>query len=42
MGSLTEDRLITFNAGTHEDVVRMLYSDYEKLVRPTVMNFTVD
>jgi Ala-tRNA(Pro) deacylase len=26
---LTEDPLITFNAGTHEDVVRMSYSDYE-------------
>jgi Ala-tRNA(Pro) deacylase len=37
---LTADRLITFNAGTHEDVVRMLYGDYAALVKPTVMNFT--
>ncbi|MDZ7290702.1 MAG: YbaK/EbsC family protein [candidate division KSB1 bacterium] len=39
---ITEDQLITFNAGTHEDVVRMRYNDYEKLVQPVVMNFTVD
>jgi Ala-tRNA(Pro) deacylase len=39
---LLEDNLITFNAGTHEEVVRMLYSDYEKLARPKVMNFTGD
>jgi Ala-tRNA(Pro) deacylase len=37
---LTEDPLITFNAGTHEEVVRMRYSDYAELIRPVVMNFT--
>jgi Ala-tRNA(Pro) deacylase len=36
---LTEDPLITFNAGTHEDAVRMSYRDYEKLIHPVVMNF---
>ena len=36
---LTEDPLITFNAGTHEDAVRMRYSDYEKLIHPVVINF---
>lgn len=35
---LTEDLLITFNAGTHEDAVRMRYSDYEKLAHPVVVN----
>lgn len=39
---LVEDNLITFNAGTHEEVVRMRYSDYAKLARPTVMNFTFE
>ncbi len=37
---LLEDHLITFNAGTHEDVMRMRYSDYEKLARPVILNFT--
>lgn len=39
---LAADRMITFNAGTHEDVIRMLYADYEKLAKPEKMNFTVD
>jgi Ala-tRNA(Pro) deacylase len=37
---LAEDFLITFNAGTHEDALRMRYSDYEKLIHPVIMNFT--
>jgi Ala-tRNA(Pro) deacylase len=39
---LPENNLITFNAGTHVDAVTMLYQDYQKLVRPKVMNFTAD
>ncbi|NUO79408.1 deacylase [candidate division KSB1 bacterium] len=39
---LREDQMITFNAGTHEDVVRMLYSDYEKIAHPIVTDFTAD
>jgi Ala-tRNA(Pro) deacylase len=39
---ITQDRLITFNAGTHEDAVRMLYSDYEKLAQPQSIDFTID
>ncbi len=38
--NLTEDQFITFNAGTHEDVIRMRYSDYEKLARPSLLHFT--
>jgi len=37
---LTRDEQITFNAGTHEDVVRMRYADYERLVNPRVGDFT--
>ncbi|MCS6952912.1 MAG: YbaK/EbsC family protein [Bryobacterales bacterium] len=37
-GSLTSEETITFNAGTHRDVVHMKYKDFERLVRPTVMN----
>ncbi len=38
---LIEDHMITFNAGTHEEVIRMVYQDYAKLARPVVMNFTI-
>jgi Ala-tRNA(Pro) deacylase len=36
---LAEDYLITFNAGTHEDVIRLRYADYENLIHPEVINF---
>jgi Ala-tRNA(Pro) deacylase len=39
---LAEDHMITFNAGTHEEVIRMLYRDFDKLEHPVVMNFTID
>ncbi len=38
---LTHDHTITFNAGTHEDVIRMSYRDYDDLVKPKVMDLTV-
>lgn len=31
---LTEDADIAFNAGTHSELIRMAYSDFERLVRP--------
>ena len=34
------DEYVTFNAGTHEDVIRMAYGDYERLVTPRVMGFS--
>jgi Ala-tRNA(Pro) deacylase len=37
---LAKDHLITFNAGTHEDAVRMMYSDFEKLVKPLALELT--
>ncbi|MCL4812646.1 MAG: YbaK/EbsC family protein [Vicinamibacteraceae bacterium] len=33
---LAEDDRIAFNAGTHTDVMRVAYKDFEKLVHPTV------
>jgi Ala-tRNA(Pro) deacylase len=36
--SLTVDEYITFNAGSHDDALRMRYEDYERLVHPTVMD----
>lgn len=32
--SLTRDREIAFNAGTHTEVIRMSYADYERLATP--------
>ena len=30
---------IVFNAGTHQELIRMTYADFERLVRPTVASF---
>ena len=35
--SLTEDEEIAFNAGTHTELIRMAYVDFEKLVKPRVL-----
>lgn len=39
--TLAEGKEIAFNAGTHSQLVRMAYADFERLVRPTVANFSV-
>jgi Ala-tRNA(Pro) deacylase len=38
--SLAEDEEIAFNAGTHKELVKMAYKDFEKLVQPKVMEFS--
>lgn len=38
--ALTEDEEIFFNAGTHTELIRMSYADFEALVKPTVMRTT--
>lgn len=38
--SLTEDEYICFNAGTHTELIRMKYEDFEKLVNPKVFKFS--
>jgi Ala-tRNA(Pro) deacylase len=40
--SLTEDEEIAFNGGTHRELIRMAYNDFERLVHPKVMKFTVE
>lgn len=35
---MAEDEMIAFNAGTHEELVRMPYEEYEKLVKPVRAN----
>jgi len=37
---LTEDEEIAFSAGSHRELVRMAYSDYETLVAPTIVALT--
>ena len=37
--SLAIDKEIIFNAGTHRDAIRMNYSDFVTLVRPTLCSF---
>jgi Ala-tRNA(Pro) deacylase len=37
---LAHDRYITFNGGTHHEAVRMRYADFERLVRPTILDFS--
>ena len=36
---LSEDEEIAFNAGSHTELVRMAYSDFARLVKPTVVEF---
>jgi Ala-tRNA(Pro) deacylase len=40
--SLTEDEEIAFNAGSHTQLVKMSYRDFERLVQPRVMHFGVN
>jgi len=37
--SLTEDEEIAFNAGSHKELFRMAYEDFEKLVKPKTAEF---
>jgi Ala-tRNA(Pro) deacylase len=37
--ALTEDEEIAFNAGTHTELIRMSYSDFERLALPIVLGF---
>ncbi|WP_339737408.1 YbaK/EbsC family protein [uncultured Sunxiuqinia sp.] len=38
--SLAEDKEIAFNAGTHVELIRMAYADFERLVQPIVLAFS--
>jgi len=39
--SLAEDTEIAFNAGSHTELIRLAYGDYERLVKPKVVAFSV-
>jgi Ala-tRNA(Pro) deacylase len=38
--TLTEDKEIAFNAGSHYELIRLAYGDFEKLVKPLVLKFS--
>lgn len=38
---LREDEEIAFNAGTHTDLIRMSFGDFERLVNPITLNFSM-
>jgi Ala-tRNA(Pro) deacylase len=38
---LTEDEQIAFNAGTHTELLRMAYRDFDRLVMPIVVKFAM-
>ncbi len=37
--ALAEDKEIAFNAGSHHELIRMSYADFERLVQPLVAEF---
>ncbi|MFQ5883405.1 MAG: aminoacyl-tRNA deacylase [Candidatus Methylomirabilales bacterium] len=38
--SLTENKEIAFNAGSHTEVVKLDFADFERLVKPVVLKFS--
>ena len=38
--SLTRDKDIAFNAGSHNELIQVSYADFERLVKPTVLKFS--
>src|SRR6266487_3554081 len=37
---LAEEEEIAFNAGSHTELIKLAYRDFERLVKPKVMSFT--
>jgi Ala-tRNA(Pro) deacylase len=40
--SLAEDEYIAFSAGSHHEVILMTYADYQRLVAPSIVQFTTE
>lgn len=38
--ALAENEQIAFNAGSHTELIKLAYKDFERLVRPKVVSFT--
>jgi len=39
--SLTKDKNVAFNAGSHDELLQVSYSDFERLVNPKVLRFSM-
>ena len=39
--SLAEDEEIAFNAGSHRELIKLLYKDFNKMVNPEVIKFSL-
>lgn len=37
---LTRDRVIAFNSGSHSQLIQMSYHDFERLVKPRILEFS--
>jgi len=37
---LTQDEEIVFNAGSHTELIRLLYKDFERLVKPKIVSLS--
>jgi Ala-tRNA(Pro) deacylase len=40
--TLTHDQEISFNAGTHNELIRLAYADFERLVQPVILRFLAE
>jgi len=40
--SLTKDKMIAFNACTHNELIKMAYADFERLVKPMVVRISTN
>ena len=38
--TLTKNQEIAFNAGSHTELIRLSFADYERLVKPRIFNFS--
>ena len=38
--TLTQDRVIAFNAGSHSELIQLEYADFRRLVEPVVLSFS--
>lgn len=39
--ALTKDKEIAFNAGSHTELIKLAYSDFERLVKPKIIQFAL-
>ncbi|MGE5431562.1 MAG: aminoacyl-tRNA deacylase [Syntrophomonadaceae bacterium] len=38
---LTKDKEIAFNAGTHSELIKMSFEDFERIVKPKIVKFSL-